>query len=770
MSETEPSTTATFSDPPPSSSPSPSLGNAAQPDLELSFIAESSTAKASVSSQLSQLSYGLFDTKFKQATCANPKLRYGLLHKELEKQWEKFVVVRRRKLVRQSSKTNELVGHWAKQSEAEEIKLASMEWHRPAHMDHWEQNKDVYEHASIPSGPEYWFCRPKPQQHALPESVRGSIRATSASRKRPGSGKQRPDSAKASLRKPAVPKAKNRPSSAVASTRPPLTSNNSNNNNNNNNNNASKKQRPLSAHAKIPSPQKVVLLPPSPRAAQPTAEELLVPPDQLLDALFSAMSRFSSALAMNSLTTRKFLLEALSSAIAAVNAVSEEIARKHGDDVVDAAFQASLVASQTSAAQTRVQTAAPFKSKFREPLHMGKPAAYMSPVLKHRQAKQAKLLEEQAKLQKLSKSKKKLRPASASSGAGPADLAILKALGDLAREKRHNRNRPWSAPSNKVREPTRTKPVSFTVKLGRWCQNSKECATLLRALNDALTPSFRSPLLPFSLYFDLKRNCVDKCLEEGGKPIASVLRRILVHPGVSGADLRLNKTAPSSATSRPEVDLEEDPELVQAATWAATETSSRRGSAHQLAQSAIFARENMRKLTNSPPLESMLVDEESVERVPVNEQPSEGSGKLWFEDTYDDDFENDQEEEEEKKEEECGWSRGLDLMAQEDGFISEQASEVTACVLKHGYFGEPVMKMKYNRYPGMPGKQVLPSFTELMTSLDLNERGEGGGERQGRERVADGLDQDELEELRVTRRNKNFIFKGDYNIRQSFRA
>ena len=341
-----------------------------------------------------------------------------------------------------------------------------MKWSRPALLDNWEQNKSSYATASIPgNGPGYPHCRPKKQARALPEEVRvrsaGRARPSSApyrSKKRSTSanplGPGLPPPSSSPSRLPASPPF-NRPQSASAS------------------GSASKSNaaRPLSASAKIPSPSRcpkralshglegsedrcrpetndnaalvapssataASAAPPSPSSPSFPSSKYSSPPSSappssssspLLSALLASLSHFNSSVAVNSRTQRNLLHASLSAAVKAVNG-RERAARAKGaggDELATAAmapFPGGPGGEEGRTVRRRPATGAakpprpedPFRSKFKEPLHFGKPRAYVSPVLASRMERQRKTLMEEAETTtKKSNRKGQKRPASA---------------------------------------------------------------------------------------------------------------------------------------------------------------------------------------------------------------------------------------------------------------------------------------------------------------------------------------------------------------------
>ena len=360
----------------------------------------------------------------------------------------------------------------------------------------------------------------------------------------------------------------------------------------------------------------------------------------------------------------------------------------------------------------------PFKTSFAEPLHFGKPGAYVSPLHQHTLKKQQTKLRMHA-----SGSQKKKKPARPVSAAPNATAALLS---EIHCENRKNRSRPWSAPGKRAKAPAVTKPVKFTIRLGsQWCRGGANTTdTLLRQIHKALSGSSSTPHLPFGLHFDLRGCAVDECLERN-PDMEEVLREIMIHPGVNGVDVR----------------EKEDEEVFEVmAKTMGERVLSRPGSTHRMAQSALVARESLRKLCNSPPLEQLLVDYADYDEEKKEEYSgSPYNGSLYKGLSYD----------------------GLNVV---DDVVGEQSSgfvsEVTELAVRQGYLDDPSIKMDYNGYLGMPGEQLLPSFGELMAGLELEGELEGRG--------AAELN-DEVEELRVTRK-KEMIYKGGFNIRKSFRA
>jgi len=391
---------------------------------------------------------------------------------------------------------------------------------------------------------------------------------------------------------------------------------------------------------------------------------------------------------------------------------------------------------------------------------------------------------------------------------------------------RENRDRPWSAPGRRINRAADTRTAKFVVRLAGWCENGEECAALLRSLLSALAPSAGSPKPPFELYFDLRRNSVDKCLEEGGDEMAKVLRAILVHPGVAGADLRVNRTAVNRTaydsghcgryeggerrkeaveaveeetrgenmtregamiregeTTREET-LNREVEAIneKASTYAAggnaerggssrgssrsgSGCSSRPGSAHRAAKSAVLGRESLSRLTNSPPLVALWIDrkdEEEEEKVEEEgetelrekeEEKEEGKEEEEEDGGYDEDFEEEKFEDEEEKNDSSrshvnrnsflsnrnhhsssnNFSSGtLDLAALVREEVSIAASEATALTARQGYLKDPVDPLQFDGYLGMPRRvSVLPSFADLMETLEI--KGGGGKEEEDEE-------------------------------------
>ena len=223
------------------------------------------------------------------AAAVNPKLRFLHVQTCLNKQWERFIEPKTTKAT--LSSTNSLVEKWAKQTNAEKIKLNAMKWTRPKQMDRWEQNKEEWGKASIPTVTDgsYYATRRKAKKHALPDEVRN-----------------RPKSATGKTTSNKSPKRQRPQSAAAARTRTDKKSNKKTDREQ-----AKRPARPQSASAKIPSPTRndgpITILPPSPATNY-----------AILQSMLQAIARFEPASNPN---VRKFLLTSLQTTIAAVNEI-----------------------------------------------------------------------------------------------------------------------------------------------------------------------------------------------------------------------------------------------------------------------------------------------------------------------------------------------------------------------------------------------------------------------------------------------------------------
>ncbi|GMI22349.1 hypothetical protein TeGR_g4749, partial [Tetraparma gracilis] len=390
-----------------------------------------------------------------------------------------------------------------------------------------------------------------------------------------------------------------------------------------------------------------------PRPGSPVLPPASVPPPgsltkpQLLTSLFASLSRFTPSTTMNSPSVRKYLLASLRAAVDGVNSRG-----------------GSRPETQTQTQEEQPPRPASAKTKsrqipYRDAMHFGKPGAYMSPVATHHLAKA------RAKLDPSKESPPPLSPP------GPNDAAAL--LKEWHRSKRENRPRPWTAPSRKQSRPASTKPTSFQINLSDYCPDPASCAELLTSLHLSLHPSQTSPALPFSLDIDFRNNNMSSCLSLGGEEMKEALESLLVHPGISGMDLRENDN----------VGPDEDEEILRA-------TGGGSNGVQTLADSAAQKREDLRHATASPPLDKLLLDERQEEG----------------------DYEADFEEDEESPPHLVAPRPPISPAVVPESSVGSLAcmSAVTDLADNQGYLADPKHKMEFNNYPGMPGESTLPSF------------------------------------------------------------
>ena len=346
--------------------------------------------------------------------------------------------------------------------------------------------------------------------------------------------------------------------------------------------------------------------------------------DLSLDDFLSSLQDFNASMHRTK-STRLGLVKALSVAVDLLNAANPSTALYN--TMRDNMPRAHTQRPHPRAAEQPKEASHPFQ----EPWRFGKPGAYISPVLQHRQEK------DRAKLKK----KAKRRPTSAKR----VDISSYR---NTDRERGVKLERPWSAPARRRQGPAKMNVMRLFVNLEGICKSPDETFVLLKRLAQALKPSSSSTVLPFLLNLNLKGSHLDATIEKFWRSGASeCLRQILVHPGVEGVDMQqngvqlLSKTGKTTLSSlraasavdntqdytadfEDYVDDDDDDELAALNDVLRSSKAMKTKDSTSLINLALEQRRAMQDVSVSPPLVDLFVDnvkgEEAldIKAAPVN--------------------------------------------------------------------------------------------------------------------------------------------------------
>ncbi|GMH52297.1 hypothetical protein TrST_g7440 [Triparma strigata] len=450
------------------------------------------------------------------------RLKFEGVGEKLDSRWNRIVVPKKNKYYRMSVSPE--VREFGRRELHANLKKESMKWHRPPEMDYWVRDYPALSKAKVPKG---W--RPELPVHALPKKLRREMCFTESTehlakekkkKKRPKSAVPKPTQKAAA---PAATTVKKRPMSASA--------------------NLQRRHRPSTSSKPPRSARKSMSPPPSTVGNDSTLQqpetEAVEPEMNLSTALenFYAALSFFDAKMHRTPATRQLLMSKLEAAVIDVNCENpstnlyEATGRRRSQSEIGGL---RITHNNNGNDQDEGPQMA---SKYREPWHFGKPNAYISPVLKHRMDKQDKGLK---------KATHTRRPGSAKN---PVDN--LKEYRNTARERGVKTERPWSAPARrKATSQRKMKAKRFFVNLENVSGGPEGTFNMLVKLATALKPSSNSPVLPFMLNLNLKRNQLDDTiLKFWSKGASEYLRQVLVHPGVEGVDMQYNSGLGATTTA-----------------------------------------------------------------------------------------------------------------------------------------------------------------------------------------------------------------------------